>query len=706
MKVVHVMYQINIGGIESMVMNIFREMRHDVHFVFLTYKQDKFDFEDEVNKLGGKIIRISPPQAGNRVRHIKELVEVFNNEKPDVVHCHTYFDSASVLYAAKKAGVRERIAHSHTTESFNIYRSIIHSVMRLGINRNATKKLACSKEAGESLFGKKTEFEIVRNGIDTNKYSFNKQKRAAIRKRLRIKGNEVVVGHIGRIVDVKNHKMMVEIANSLREKNYRFRMLFIGDGEERNNIKKMVDEKGLNLEIQFLGNQTRAGDYLSAFDVFLLPSKYEGLSIALIEAELNGLPAVVSESIPSEAIIGDNVEKASIFESPDKWADLIIRLDKQRRLPDRKKVNEYSLGELVEKMRYIYGIKSDEDTISIIIPTYNASNCISRCIKSVLSQTYKNIEVIIVDDGSNDETRTIVKEYIRRDSRIKLITQRNSGPSVARINGVKSATGSYVMFVDSDDYISEETAEKIISGFTSKRVDSVRYCGISFPGGKKIGNIKGEKVIIEKDEKMKYLLFSDYFSALWLQAFKRELFDGIAMPRKKLAYCEDYLLSFMLHKNIESTLFIDENLYYYCDNNSSTTRTDSALRLCENIKDRVEVSAIMTKYVLHDYCDYDSMEKESFATYQIDRIRRDFIKLICRSNIQKKDFLEFANEVFISKNFKFIQKSIKTGGIERYVKKMPIMNKIRNGRIIKAIYQGDAEKVWLYARLRKKSGRR
>ncbi len=702
MKIMHVMYQVNIGGIESIVMNIFREMHQRAEFVFLVYKQDKFDYEDEIERLGGKIIRISQPRANNRIKHIKELLSVLKTEKPDVVHCHTYYDSASVLYAAKKAGVRERIAHSHTTESFNMFRNMIHSVMRKSINKNATKKIACSKEAGESLFGKNAEFEIVQNGISTDKFMFNEQKRMAIRKQLKIGENEVVIGHIGRFADVKNHKLMIEIADSLRKRKYSFQMLLIGDGDTHDDIAKMINEKKLCSKVKLLGNQMQANSFLSAFDVFLLPSKYEGLSIALIEAEINGLPSVISEAVPPEAIINDNILRASIYESPDTWANLIIKISKQRRRPSYNGIKKYSLERLIEKMERIYGIRGSCGTISIIIPAYNASSYIGRCIESAIAQTYENIEIIVVDDGSTDNTQEIVREYMHRDTRIRLLTQNNSGPSVARIKGAKSATGDYVIFVDSDDYISERAVEKIAAGFVDNEVDSVKFCGVTVPGEEEIGRINSKDAIIDKEKKMELLLFSDSFSTLCLQAFKKDAFNDIVMPKKKITYCEDYLLSFMLHRNIETTLFIDEILYYYCDNNCSTTRTKNIAALCKNVEDRMMVSRIMTEYVLGEYRSQGGVKNSAFVVYQIDRIRRDFIKLVSQSDIRKNDFLEFANKILASDDYVYMRESIDANEIEKYLKDMPFMRRIRNGYIIRAIYRGDVEKLWWLARLRRR----
>ena len=702
MKIMHVLYQVNLGGIESLVMCLMRHFCSDAQFVFLTYKQEKFDYEDEIKKLGGKIIRISEPRRGNRINHINELIRVFKDERPDIVHCHTYFDSASVVYAAKKAGVRERIVHSHTTEPFSFTRNLEHYMMRKIINKYSTKRLACSKEAGKSLFGERADFTVIPNGMETEKYVFDELLREKIRRSLGIK-EEVVIGHIGRFSDVKNHRLMVKIAENLRESKIDFRMVFIGDGKEFNNIKQLVQAKKLEKNIILLGGKKNANEYLNAFDVFLLPSKYEGLSTALIEAEFNGLPAVISDVIPNEAIIKEDVMKVSLLDSPRKWADDIVSITKNRKMPKKSEYEKYSFKTLIKNMRKQYGIRGEvtsvDKSVSVIVPTYNSSSNIKMCIESILSQTYKRFEIIVIDDGSTDNTKDIVRKYALKDNRVKIFSQKNSGPGIARLNGVKHATGDYIMFVDSDDYIKNNAIEKIVLGFAYNDIESIRFCGETSPGGGVFGKIRKSDIVMGEAEKAKLLLESDAFSSLWLQAFKREVFNGITMPQLKILYCEDYLTNFYIHQKIHNTLVLNDILYVYCNNSESTTRTKEKRKLIKNVEDRLFVSRKMTEEIKTTNAYMSYIDFDYFVAYQFDRVRRDLEKLLYRTDIEKHEFIEVIKNVFLSDDFLYLHSMTSIAKIKEYEKRKKFFNRIKNNRIIMDIYRKNAKGIWANSRI-------
>ena len=311
-KILHVNNTMNIGGIETFLLNVFNDIDKEKYsFAFLCYSDETFDYQEKILSLGGTFFRIDNPKNVSLFKHYHQIKEVLKKEKFDVVHCHTYFDSAIVLLAAKISGIKVRIAHSHTTEGKNnvsAIRKLKWFICSNIINFVSTHRLACSLEAGEALFRRK-KFEIIPNGILVDKFQFNEQIRKEIRKKLHIHNQEIVIGHIGRLSPEKNHMFMLEILNELKKKTKeKYKMIFVGGGNFKNEIYEKINKLDLIDDVILVGSVTDAYKYYNAFDLFLFPSVYEGLGISLIEAQANGLYCLASQSVPMESKLIDEVE--------------------------------------------------------------------------------------------------------------------------------------------------------------------------------------------------------------------------------------------------------------------------------------------------------------------------------------------------------------------------------------------------------------
>ena len=173
-----------------------------------------------------------------------------------------------------------------------------------------------------------------------------------------------------------------------------------------------------------------------------------------------------------------------------------------------------------------------EKLVSIIVPVYNVEKYLSKCIDSILAQTYKNLEIILVDDGSKDNSGTICDEYSKKDKRIKIIHKPNGGISDVRNHGLKIATGDYIGFVDSDDYIAEDMFETLVSLLEKNDADISIVSFYEYYNGKLIGVRENENVeIMNKVEAIKELLIDRKIqSYTWNKLFKKELFDGLQFP--------------------------------------------------------------------------------------------------------------------------------------------------------------------------------
>ncbi len=227
--------------------------------------------------------------------------------------------------------------------------------------------------------------------------------------------------------------------------------------------------------------------------------------------------------------------------------------------------------------------------VSIIIPVYNVESYIKKCLESVINQTYKNLEIICVNDGSPDKSEEIIASFMKNDTRIHLINQENQGLSGARNTGIKNATGEYIMFLDGDDWIDEKTVETAVNEIEKENAQLVMWNYIrEYPNASAPKNVFKEKRIVFENEKMQLLHrrmaglvgeeLSDPSNAdsaitAWGKLYKREKIKDVLFVDTKIIGTEDALFSLQALCNIEKAVFIGEYFNHYRkDNGTSLTR--------------------------------------------------------------------------------------------------------------------------------------
>lgn len=357
-KVLHIVNGMNRAGAETFLMNIFRNInRQNYDFSFLCYGEEKYDYEEEIKKLGGHIERIDIPKEVGIFKHLKQLKKLIKDNNYDIVHAHTYYNSGFSMLAAYLCNVKLRITHSHNTQSEykpSILKRIYYLFSKILIILFSNKYLACTEEAGKSLFGKR-KFEIVNNGIELEKFAFKEKNRIQIRKELKIKDEDIVIGHIGRFDKQKNHEFLINIFEQLYIANKNYKLLLIGKGKLQEDIIKMVKEKGIDKEVMFLGIKEDIHRYYSAFDIFLFPSLFEGLGIVLIEAQANGLKCYTSDVVPRDVDISEEVKFLSLSISAKEWAERIEQYNKSRITNmEFLEGSDYNISNTVRQIEEIY----------------------------------------------------------------------------------------------------------------------------------------------------------------------------------------------------------------------------------------------------------------------------------------------------------------------------------------------------------------
>lgn len=324
MRVLHVLGDLNTGGgIENFVMNVYRNIDCSlVQFDFLvnTFSNDTKEenhYEKEIKTRGGKVYKMTA-FTKNPIINLIEQNKFFKTQKYDAVEVHSGSPLKYIYCAtAKKHKVKTTIFHAHGASDNP--KSFLHKYTEKKLKKYCDFKFACATKAGLYVYGDNADVKIVPNAIDVEKFKYDTGSRAQKRKELNIE-EKFVVGHIGRMSPEKNHKFLLEIFKEIHRKNNSAMMLLVGDGLLRGAIEKQASDFGLKDSIIFAGQRSDIPELLCAMDVFVFPSLWEGLGIALIEAQTNGLPCLVSDVVPDEANITELVENISLKETADFWA--------------------------------------------------------------------------------------------------------------------------------------------------------------------------------------------------------------------------------------------------------------------------------------------------------------------------------------------------------------------------------------------------
>ncbi|MER2295052.1 MAG: glycosyltransferase family 1 protein [Desemzia incerta] len=357
-KVLQVVGSLRLGGLETVAVNYFEHIdRRKYEFTYLVYSEQEGELEKKVRALGGNIIRIDPPSR-NYIKFLKNLRRVIREiDGLDIIHAHQSFNSGFVMLIAKLEKVSIRIAHSHTSidaKNISLTKKIYNSLMRMLILICSTKYVACSTNAGNYLFGKKVfskSGKVILNSVKIDKFSFDLKKRNELREKFALQG-KLVIGHTGTLNSVKNQSFILKIMKHVIKKNRESILILIGDGPDKKLLERQVTQLGIEKNVLFLGLQKNVEDFLMAMDIFIFPSKHEGLGIALIEAQVSGLSCIISDTIPHEAVINKNVRQLSLNNEPEKWAlEVTSNMVNDRRNIISEELFQYS-PELVAKDLY------------------------------------------------------------------------------------------------------------------------------------------------------------------------------------------------------------------------------------------------------------------------------------------------------------------------------------------------------------------
>mgnify|MGYP004561995619 CR=1 FL=1 len=323
------------SGVTSVIVNLIHNIsKDDIKIDLLTYKNSDKEILDDLKKCGVNIFYMPELSFKSFLTFKKSIDDFFECHEYDVVHSHFNQIDGIVFKIAKSHGVKVCISHSHNTKlSDSTFKAIRNRILCYRLPKEATVWAACSEEAGKCLYGKRftnsSKKLIIRNGIDSRKFKYNDEYRRTIRNEFGIKEDTILLGNIGGFRTQKNHVFLIDVFNELIKHSNKYKLLLVGDGELRHSIEKKVINLGIQNYVIFAGTRTDIEKIMSAIDLFILPSLYEGLPVVGIEAQAAGLNCIFSDSITRNANL-TNVIFISLNEKIEKWCETIQRMDISR----------------------------------------------------------------------------------------------------------------------------------------------------------------------------------------------------------------------------------------------------------------------------------------------------------------------------------------------------------------------------------------
>ena len=298
-RILHVLDKISIeSGVSTAVMNYYNMLDHgSMTFDFMLNEDVDAGTRARIEGNGSKIYIMPGLKAANLFKYLKALKQFYRESGHRIIHGHVANSAVFYLGAARKK-IPFRILHSHSTKAADVWWKRIRNwaLTRL-IKIAANRYMACSEDAARFLFGKKHSAVIMDNAIDAGKFQFDKEKREAVRRSLKLEG-KLVIGHIGRFTPLKNHDFLLEAFKEAHGRDSSTALLLIGGGELYGRAVQKAKKLGLGKAAIFLGPKENVGDYLSAMDVFALPSQFEGLGLVGVEAQASGLKVIASDAVP------------------------------------------------------------------------------------------------------------------------------------------------------------------------------------------------------------------------------------------------------------------------------------------------------------------------------------------------------------------------------------------------------------------------
>lgn len=363
MKILYVIPNTSTGGVENLV------TQYGLYFKGKGCDVDVLSFSEGNNNVFKQfnniyIVRNSSKSIISSYLRLKRFFKTHNHY--DVVHTNVHYYNGIIAKLSHKYGIGVIVSHVHSNGGdcsnivSTIYNKTINSILRVFILKHSTKLLACSYKSGDLMYGKDSHFEFFPNCIDTDKYKYDVVVRKSIREQLGIYDSTVVMMHVGRFSEEKNHKFLLKVFSCYHKRNANSVLLLLGEGPLKKETEEYSNYLQLGNSVRFLGYQSNVYQYFNVADIFILPSFFEGFPVSLVEAQASGVLSYASDTIPQEVIITDRAFRLSLSLSEEQWA---------AEVPDTCNNNErekystivhcakFDIEDALKRLEFIYSVK-------------------------------------------------------------------------------------------------------------------------------------------------------------------------------------------------------------------------------------------------------------------------------------------------------------------------------------------------------------
>lgn len=365
LRVAHVVGAMNRAGVETWLMNVARRTKpEDVELTFVVHSSTPSDYDEEIRALGHRIAVL--PNPHRPLRYVSGLYRLLRHTGTqfDAVHSHVGHFSAVPLVVAWGARVPVRVAHSHSDSrsaqrAAGAVRRAYFAIAAATIRAVSTVGLASSEEACRSLYRRDASpggpFQVLPTGIDLDPFAVA---RGDLRAELGVDESTLILGHVARFTPVKNHGLLVAMAQQLAARQANVHLVFVGDGPLRTQVERNIEDAGASAIASFLGVREDIPALLSSFDLLLLPSHYEGVPIVLLEAQASGCPCLVSSRVGKAGdVVPELITRLDIEDAIADWVAIALSIASERprgsRASDslaRMRASDYSIEVTVERL--------------------------------------------------------------------------------------------------------------------------------------------------------------------------------------------------------------------------------------------------------------------------------------------------------------------------------------------------------------------
>lgn len=325
-RILCILGKLKAGGVESIMYSYYRFLdKSKYQYDFIYEESSDFELPKDLLDMGAGAFKV--PDVSSPFKYMKAVEKIIKSGNYKIVHSNLNTLSVFSLLVAKKCKVKYRILHNHSTSSgIEKKRDLIKKILRPFNVMLTNKPCACSELAARWMYGDravdKGQIKVFRNGVDVEKFQFSVDHRNEIRREFNLEDKKVI-GHVGRFMTQKNHFFLIDIFAEYLKRDSDAVLLLVGVGELFDKVKAYTVEKGIADSVIFTGARNDVYKLYSAFDVFVLPSLYEGLPVVGMEACASGIPVILADTITKECAISDNVSFLPIND-PASWVDKIM----------------------------------------------------------------------------------------------------------------------------------------------------------------------------------------------------------------------------------------------------------------------------------------------------------------------------------------------------------------------------------------------